>query len=109
MILVLLVVPALVAVQHDVAKLVKAFKRGLRFRASGLRGMLSLGFVAMLAWLVMTLGHVAWQGTLPDVLMRPELDGFGALQGALMLFVLGTAGLCLGLYLLGGMFRLRKH
>ncbi|MFY0620130.1 MAG: efflux RND transporter permease subunit [Pelagimonas sp.] len=108
MILVLLVVPALVAVQHDVAKLVKAFKRGLRFRASGLRGMLSLGFVAMLAWLVMTLGHVAWQGTLPDVLMRPEFDEFGALQGALMVFVSGTAGLCLGLYVLGGMLRIRR-
>jgi hypothetical protein len=106
MILVLLVVPALVAVQHDVAKLVAAFKRGLRFRLNGVRVLMALGLTGVLAWLGATLGAVAVTGAVPQILLRHELDGLGALQGAFVLFVAGAAVLTLGLYLLGGVLRL---
>ena len=93
MVLVLLVVPALMAVQRDVARQVMAFRRGLRQRRTALplRLVAGLGLV----WLGATLGVVAWQGELPALLagLMPGLAQGAPMVAALMLFLGGAAGL----------------
>ncbi|MEQ5869707.1 efflux RND transporter permease subunit [Sagittula sp. NFXS13] len=94
MVLVLLVVPSLVAVQHDVGKAWGALKRGWRFRSGAVRGVLLAGTAAVLGWLVATLGWVAATGSLPAML------GGGGAGAALGVFLAGSAALALGLYVL---------
>ncbi len=101
--LVLLVVPALVAVQQDVAVQVRALKRGLRHRVLSMRLGMGLAVLAVLGWLAATMGHVAWRGVLPDVLQRPEWEGWAPLSAGFALFVLGAAAVSLGAYVLAGL------
>ncbi|KID12605.1 acriflavine resistance protein B [Rhodobacteraceae bacterium PD-2] len=98
MVLVLLVVPALVAVQHDLARFGAAARRGLRFRVGHVRALMGLAALAVLGWLAATLGHVAVTGTLPQVLQGGALAGAGALNAALLLFAGGVAALVAVLY-----------
>ncbi len=86
MILVLLVVPALIAVQHDVGDLIRAMRTGMRARrAWGLRAMLAVTWMLALAWGAATLGMMAFAEALP----APR---------ALVLFGAGIAALCLVAY-----------
>ncbi len=95
MVLVLLLVPALMAIQQDVARQVKALRRGLRQR----RIALPLGLTAALGliWLGVTLGMVVWQGALPSALtgVLPGLAQGAPMMAALLLFLGGVAGLLL--------------
>ncbi|WP_425098166.1 efflux RND transporter permease subunit [Tropicibacter sp. S64] len=96
MVLVLMVVPALIAVQDDMGRMTTALRRGLRFRARGIRAVVSVGALALIAWLAATMGPVVWDGSL-----LPVLD-FGLpvppLLASLGLFLAGAAAGILLLY-----------
>ncbi|WP_370313018.1 efflux RND transporter permease subunit [Sagittula sp.] len=97
MVLVLLVVPSLVAVQHDVSVAWSALKRGWRFRSGPVRGLLVGGTLAVVAWLGLTLGMVAFAGGMPAALAP---FGDPASKGtALAVFLIGAAVLVLALWL----------
>ncbi|ETX27604.1 efflux RND transporter permease subunit [Roseivivax isoporae] len=100
MLLVLLVVPALLAVGEDIARSRAAFRRGLRHRRQGPR--LGLGAVGALAlgWLGVTVGWTALTGTPPAPLAAhlPADAGTGA---AFLVFAAGLLVLCGAAYLAG--------
>ncbi|MBD3664438.1 efflux RND transporter permease subunit [Sulfitobacter aestuariivivens] len=103
MLLVLLVVPALIAAQHDIARQVKAMRRGVRAPVGALRwGMLAL-WALVLGWGAVTLGWAFWQGALHPVLdaALPVPQSLSAVNAALLLFVAGCAVLSLVGYVLG--------
>ncbi|MDF0601049.1 efflux RND transporter permease subunit [Psychromarinibacter sp. C21-152] len=106
MVLVLMVVPALMAMQQDVARQVRALKRALRGPRHG-RGVTAaavLTGVAVAGLFAVTLGWVIVEGTLPGpvqaALPWEEADAdTGAPMGlALALFLAGTAVLVLAVY-----------
>ena len=103
MVLVLLVVPALIAAQHDVGRQIAAMRRGMRAPVRGLQ----LGLVALwalvLAWGAITLGYAAISGTLyvPLTGVFPMLGGMSAMASGFMLFVVGAAVLALLGYIAG--------
>jgi len=103
-VLVLLVVPALLAAQQDVAKQFAAMRRALAFR-KGARGVgLGLGAVAlaMAGWFALTLGAVIVTGgyAAPVAGLIP-----GAATGAtaLAVFLAGVAVIALFVYAVGGL------
>ncbi|PYC47795.1 acriflavine resistance protein B [Litorivita pollutaquae] len=92
MLLVLLVVPALMAMQLDVARQTGTFKRALRMRGphiAGLRAAAMGGFAVMLAWLGATMGAMAIGGALAGPLAR--LAPVSSLGGAFLVFAAGLA------------------
>ncbi|ANT61649.1 acriflavine resistance protein B [Salipiger sp. CCB-MM3] len=94
MLLVLMVVPALLAAQHDIARRIAAFRRGARHRHAKVRA-LTLGlFALVLGWLAATMGAVAVTGALPGVL---ALGPLALLPPALAGFTLFVAGVALAL------------
>ncbi|WP_101068764.1 efflux RND transporter permease subunit [Roseovarius salinarum] len=112
MFLVLLVVPALIAVQHDLSRQWTAARRGMRFRAIGVRAALLSGGVAILAWLGATLVPVLVTGGLPAPLTRlwPALAEAPAPMAALAVFAAGAAAICLVLYLgVGSILAVRRR
>lgn len=101
MLLVLLVVPALVAMQHDVSRQVAALRRGLRLRrANGVRTGLALGLLAVVVWLVATMGVTMVTGALPGPLLQamPALAQGSPMIMSLAVFVAGAAVLVVLLY-----------
>ncbi|WP_281966527.1 efflux RND transporter permease subunit [Roseovarius nanhaiticus] len=98
MLLVLLVVPALIAVQHDVARQMAALRRGMRFRAGGVRAMMLGGAAALLIWFGATLGWAIWAGAMPTGLAALMPAAMGGVPGALAVFALGAMVLVLALY-----------
>ncbi|WP_136441812.1 efflux RND transporter permease subunit [Pacificoceanicola onchidii] len=101
MVLVLMVVPALIAVQDDLARMGRAARRGLRFRHGGVRAMLVLAAVSLLGWLGATMGHVIWTGALLPVLSF-DLP-VSPLLAAMGLFIAGAAVFVLGLYVIAAL------
>ncbi|WP_412507619.1 efflux RND transporter permease subunit [Roseovarius sp. SYSU LYC5161] len=102
MLLVLLVVPALIAVQHDLHRQGAALRRALGFRARSVRLAFLAGLAMILAWLGVTVGHAAATGGLPALITAILPDaaaGLSPLASALALFMAGAALLCLLLYL----------
>lgn len=97
MVLVLLIVPALIAIQTDFNRMIAALRRGLRFRTQGVRAALLAGVAMNLAWLAATVGAAILTGTLPGVLAT-LLPGLSASLAALVLYVAGAAAIALGLY-----------
>ena len=114
-VLVLLVVPALLAVQADIHRQVAAFRRGIRARHGGgaVRGTTLLGVALVLGWLWATLGHVLWAGALwPGlVTVLPLLGAMPAMLAALLAFTLGAWAITAGLFGLGvlGHLALRRR
>lgn len=106
MALVLLVVPALLAIGRDLSRQSAALRRGLRVRRARLGLSLGLALAAMLGWLGVTIGWTAATGALPS-----PLDGLlplSARPAALLLFLSGVA-LGLGVLYLGtGLARLGR-
>lgn len=102
LILVLLVVPALLAIQHDWRRLVSSARRGLRFREPVLRRAFLCMSGLLLVWSGLTLGWVAATGTLwpPLVQVLPGLVSIKAMSLALTLFVAGAAVLCFAGYVI---------
>ncbi|MDA8584962.1 efflux RND transporter permease subunit [Rhodobacteraceae bacterium] len=91
LVLVLLVVPALLAIGHDVGRNYRSFRHGLNStgRAPGLSTTLGLAMVVIGGWFVATMGSVLFTGSLPAA-----LGGSASLPQALGLFVLGSAATC---------------
>ena len=112
MILVLLVVPALIAAQHDVARQIAAMRRATRAPVTGLRlGLLAL-WAVVLAWGAFTLGVAAWQGALHPMLIGalPMLGDMSAMIAALLMFVGGAALVALVGYIIGALaFVMRRN
>ena len=108
MILVLLLVPAIIAMQHDVTRLRTALRHGLRFRGRGVRAVMLSGLGVILCWLAATLGVASVTGGLPGFVtwVLPALADAPAMPVALGLFVLGAAIVSAGLYLLAWIVRL---
>tara|TARA_R110002074_G_scaffold28477_1_gene82156 strand:- start:400 stop:837 length:438 start_codon:yes stop_codon:yes gene_type:complete len=103
MFLVLLVVPALVAAQHDIGRQIRAMRRAMRARAGGLRtGILGL-WLLMLLWGGATLGWVAVTGGLHPALAEivPTLGVLSPRSAALLLFLAGAAAIALAGYVVG--------
>ncbi len=95
LILVLLVVPALLAVGHDIGRNIRATRRAF---AAGNRvpGMgMALGAAALVTavWFAVTMGAVIVTGTLPTA-----LGGGASLPQALGLFIAGTAALTFAIW-----------
>ena len=113
MFLVLLVVPALVAIQADITRPVASVKRALRggghAGAGPLRGLVALGTGASIAWLGVTLGWVMVTGQLAPWLasMAPALVTWQPLQAALLLCLIGLAGVAALTYVIGAFGVLR--
>ncbi|MBY5973462.1 efflux RND transporter permease subunit [Ferrimonas balearica] len=103
MVLVLLVVPALMAMQDDMGRMRAGLRRALcTRRAGGLRGLMGLGLALVLAWFAATLGHVLLQGALPSVLAG-LVPGGGGLASALLLYLAGAAVIVLVLFAVAGL------
>ena len=98
MVLVLLVVPSLIAVQHDIERLTRSARRALRFRRSGLGAVYNLAASALIVWLGATMGWVVATGALPQALALPALAGLSPMMGAFALYLAGAAALLLTLY-----------
>lgn len=106
MVLVLVLVPAVLAVQADFGRQFAALRRGLRATggpANRSRLLLVFAALAILALLAATLGSVIATGALPAQVLSllPMLAGLSALLAAFILFVAGTAAVLLATYVLG--------
>jgi multidrug efflux pump subunit AcrB len=97
MLLVLLLVPALVAMQADAGRPLQAFRRALRHPRRVPRGGFALGLLAALAWLGATLGWTAVTGALAPPLAEawPPLAAMPPLGAALLCYLAGVAALAL--------------
>ncbi|SEL96872.1 Multidrug efflux pump subunit AcrB [Roseovarius azorensis] len=97
MLLVLLVVPAFIAIGQDLSRQITALRRGLRVRRARLGLALGLGLAAMPVWFATTMGWTLATGALPaplsDALPLPTEPS------ALVLFVAGMAAILTLLYL----------
>ncbi|MCT4557516.1 MAG: efflux RND transporter permease subunit [Pelagimonas sp.] len=98
MLLVLLVVPALVAIQRDVAELLQALRRGLRFRDPLVRAGLIVAVSAVLVWFVATMGWVFWFGVLPDWLPALFSGRLSTTLAALAIFLIGSVAVAMLTY-----------
>ena len=87
LVLVLLVVPALLAIGHDVGRTVRASRRAARGRAPGLQIAMGAVWASVGVWFVATLGTAIVTGALPGF-----LGGSASLALAFGLFVAGVAG-----------------
>ncbi|MFN3207844.1 MAG: efflux RND transporter permease subunit [Roseovarius sp.] len=96
MVLVLLLVPAIIAIQSDIARQVQSLRRALRSKPGQLRGALLAGVVSIAALFAMTLGVTAVTGTLPAPLAA--LAPAGPMPSALLLFSAGSLLIVLALY-----------
>lgn len=102
MLLVLLVVPALIAAQHDVSRHITAMRRGVGARASGLAWGLRVLWLAILAWGAATMGYTIGFGALPAQIIAqvPMTADMSPMIAALSLFIAGSAALVLVAYIL---------
>ena len=110
MVLVLLVVPALMAMQNDVSRHILALKRGLRAPVGSLRAGLLVAVALLLGWAGATLGWVVWTGALLPFLagVLPAAAVDAPLVAALALFVAGAAALALAGYVVGAILQLAR-
>ena len=113
MVMVLLVVPALLAMQRDVSRKFAALRQGLRFRDRVVQIALSIGLAAVLMWLVATMGATMVQGVVPATLTSfvPVFASMSPMLAALLLFLLGSALIVVLIYVAtaGALLRSRRH
>ncbi|MDC0658462.1 efflux RND transporter permease subunit [Leisingera sp. SS27] len=103
MFLVLLVVPALVAMQRDLSRPLTSLRRALRQGAGRLRWLVLGTALAQLGWLVLTLGWAMASGALhPALRMIPALAAMEPVKAGLLAFLLGAFALALLAYAAGG-------
>jgi multidrug efflux pump subunit AcrB len=88
LVLVLLVVPALLAIGHDFARTFRAARRAASGRAPGMQGVLGAAGAGISAWFATTMGAVIVTGAMPAV-----LGGARSLPLAFLMFVAGVAGI----------------
>ncbi|SEJ87345.1 Multidrug efflux pump subunit AcrB [Cribrihabitans marinus] len=104
MVLVLLVVPALIAVQRDVSRPITALRRALRGRDRLSRATAAGAGALTLLWLALTVAWPAVTGALPSPLagVLPMLD---PMRGGLVLFVAGALTVAvLGWFAVGAVY-----
>ena len=105
-VLVLVIVPALIAMQADVGAQVVGFKRAFRglVRKRGPRLPFATALIGVTALFIVTLGWVSVSGTLPALFLMLPLAGIlSALQMAFILFLSGGALFLLAIYILSGL------
>ncbi|NIZ12452.1 efflux RND transporter permease subunit [Phaeobacter sp. HF9A] len=113
MFLVLLVVPALLAIQADIARPIQSVKRALQTGqhrgARGLRALMGLSVLAQLGWLAVTLGQTMITGALNGLFLRalPGLADMAPMKAALLLCLSGLAVLALVTYVIGALGGIR--
>ena len=90
LVLVLLVVPALLAIGHDFGRTMRAARRGSSGRAPGMQVALGATAMASAAWFAATMGAVIINGTAPAF-----LGGGASLALAFLMFVGGVAVIAL--------------
>jgi len=89
---VLLLVPALLAIGHDVRRLFTSLSRALTQPQGGIGQFPRVAALGVMGWLAVTLGWTIWSGALPSLLSG--LSGWGdPLRTALVLAIGGAAGL----------------
>ncbi|WP_375174464.1 efflux RND transporter permease subunit [Pseudooceanicola sp.] len=112
MVLVLMLVPALLAIGNDISRQISAARRALRSRrATGLRAVSTLTALALLGWLGVTLGVAALTGALAAPLAQalPMLAGLDPMLAALIAFLGGTAATILVVYVISALgYALRR-
>ncbi|MFT7594325.1 MAG: putative RND superfamily exporter protein, partial [Paracoccaceae bacterium] len=114
LLLVLLVVPALIAVQRDVSRPITALRRALsgsnRGPNRGVRALMMSTGLVLLGWLGVTMGWAAVTGGLPGVALErlPMLADMVPLRAGLALFVPGAVAIVLVVYLLAALIFGRK-
>ncbi|MRU15343.1 efflux RND transporter permease subunit [Roseovarius sp. A21] len=99
-VLVLLVVPALIAMQQDIARQTQALRRMLHAPVPAVRNTIAVGAVGLITWLGATMGMTVFTGNLPAVLVEalPMLNTLPAMPAALGLFTIGAVLMVLALY-----------
>ena len=111
MVLVLLLVPALLSIGHDVQRQMVSLRRSLRLPVAtrGRKfGLMSVGVgVILAAWSAATLGAVLVNGTLPSPL-APLLPSAPTLAATLGLFGAGSFVICAVGYIVGGVTLWRR-
>jgi len=98
MVLVLLVVPALLAVQQDIGRQVTAFQRAMRFRDKRVRHVVLGAGTMALVWFTLTVGAYLVYGSLPAPLATLYSDLTMGVR-AFGLFVTGLGSICLLAYI----------
>ncbi|WP_135504496.1 efflux RND transporter permease subunit [Roseovarius aestuariivivens] len=108
MLLVLLLVPAILAMQQDVKRQTTALRHALRFRTKSVRVAMLTVLALVLGWLGATMGVASVTGALPTLLTRavPALGDAPAMPAALGLFLAGAALVSVMLYVIGWIARL---
>jgi len=106
MVLVLLLVPAVLAVQADLEHQITAVRRGMKMQsgtAARVRILLVTAALALVALFAATVGAVAVTGALPALLLAavPALIGKGVMAMAFGLFMAGTVGVLALTYIAG--------
>ncbi len=109
MLLVLLLVPALMAIQRDVSRPITAMRRALRAPDRVVRGAVAGTGLAMLLWLGVTMGWPALVGHPLAVLSAFYPDGEGAalLRMGFVVFAAGAALILLLAVVVSGLFYAR--
>ncbi|MYH60039.1 MAG: efflux RND transporter permease subunit, partial [Boseongicola sp. SB0675_bin_26] len=87
LVLVLLIVPALLAVGHDIGRHVRALRYG--WTTPGIGPAMAMGAAAILAWFAVTVGSFLVAGSLPF-----GLEDVDSLEQALLVYVAGSAAIC---------------
>ncbi len=102
LLLVLLVVPAFLAVQQDIQRQTKTFRRAFRLprQARGTRALITGASLLVAGLFAATLGHALVAGGLPGVVLGlfPRLAPVPSAAAALALFVGGTAAILLAIF-----------
>lgn len=104
--LVLLVVPALIAIQRDVSRPLTALRRAIRSPDRGIRAIAFGASVAVVGWLAATVAWAAFFGHLPEIILAalPQLADMDAMRAGLIAFVIGALAIVFVIYLLAVMF-----
>lgn len=110
MVIVLLMVPAILAMQQDFGKQIRALRRGVG--AFGRAPALTMGIVGIVALLTasfaLTLGSTLVTGAMPAVLASRVPAGLQGVQGSFALFVIAAAVLCCLAWVVGGLLVARS-
>jgi len=101
LLLVLLIVPALIAVQHDVARQIAAMRRGVFASNVYVRWGFSSLWIIVLFWFLATLGFTIIVGEIPALIVNflPIVSTFSPISAALLLFSAGVIIIAVVAYL----------
>ncbi len=101
--LVLLVVPALIAIQADVTRQIQALRRGARSQA--LQSLMLVSGMMMALWLAGTVGHAVIYGGVHPALaaLLPVLPASPQIGLVILVFAFGAWALTMLIFLLAGL------